>query len=67
MHPEPKYTQPPMPPIKRTKFKLNSDELIEMLPTEAKVTQDEANAIIMAARAHWFAEDGETPAAAEEE
>jgi N utilization substance protein A len=46
---------------------LASDELIEMLPTEAKVTQDEANAIIMAARAHWFAEDGETPAAAEEE
>jgi N utilization substance protein A len=45
---------------------LASDELIEMLPTEAKVTQDEANAIIMAARAHWFAEDGATPAAAAE-
>jgi transcription termination/antitermination protein NusA len=46
---------------------LASDELIEMLPPEAKVTQDEANVIIMAARAHWFAEDGATPAAAAEE
>jgi N utilization substance protein A len=46
---------------------LASDELIEMLPAEAKMTQDEANRIIMAARAHWFAEDGATPAAAEEE
>ena len=28
--PESKYANSPMPPIKRTKFKLNSDELMEM-------------------------------------
>jgi N utilization substance protein A len=32
---------------------LASDELIEMLP-EAELNMEEANAIIMAARAHWF-------------
>jgi len=37
---------------------LASDELIEIVQNVAKLTQDEANAIIMAARAHWFA-DGE--------
>jgi transcription termination/antitermination protein NusA len=42
---------------------LASDELIEIVQDVAKPSQDEANAIIMAARAHWFA-DGETAAAA---
>jgi N utilization substance protein A len=37
---------------------LASDELIEIVQNVAKLSQDEANAIIMAARAHWFA-DGE--------
>src|SRR5882762_5093378 len=37
---------------------LASDELIEIVQNVAKPSQDEANAIIMAARAHWFA-DGE--------
>jgi N utilization substance protein A len=37
---------------------LASDELIEIVQDVAKLSQDEANAIIMAARAHWFA-DGE--------
>ena len=38
---------------------LASDELIEILPA-GSMTMDEANAIIMAARAHWFPEE-ETP------
>jgi N utilization substance protein A len=38
---------------------LASDELIEIVQNVAKPSQDEANAIIMAARAHWFA-DGES-------
>ena len=38
---------------------LASDELIEMLP-EIMMNEDEANAIIMAARAHWF-DDEDTP------
>src|SRR6266568_4772856 len=42
---------------------LASDELIEIVQPIAKLSQDEANAIIMAARAHWFA-DEETAAAA---
>jgi N utilization substance protein A len=41
---------------------LASDELIEMVQAVAKPSQDEANAIIMAARAHWFA-DGDAAAA----
>jgi N utilization substance protein A len=46
---------------------LAGDELVEMLPDKAKVTLDEANAIIMRARAHWFADEpatapGATPA-----
>jgi len=36
---------------------LASDELIEIVQAVAKLTQEEANAIIMAARAHWFADD----------
>jgi transcription termination/antitermination protein NusA len=36
---------------------LASDELIEMVQAVAKLSQDEANAIIMAARAHWFADE----------
>jgi len=36
---------------------LASDELIEMAPADAGITADSANTIIMAARAHWFAED----------
>jgi N utilization substance protein A len=41
---------------------LASDELIEILGDQAPGVE-EANAIIMAARAHWF--DDETPAEAE--
>jgi N utilization substance protein A len=41
---------------------LASDELIEIVQAVAKPSQDEANAIIMAARAHWFA-DGEAATA----
>jgi N utilization substance protein A len=49
---------------------LAGDELVEMLPDKAKITQDEANAIIMRARAHWFTDDdagtaGTTPPAGE--
>jgi N utilization substance protein A len=40
---------------------LAADELIEMAPASAKLETEEANAIIMAARAHWFAD--EAPAA----
>ncbi len=35
---------------------LAGDELMEMVPL-AKLSEDQANAIIMAARAHWFADD----------
>jgi N utilization substance protein A len=46
---------------------LASDELIENVQGVAKLSQDEANAIIMAARAHWFADGGDAaPAPAEE-
>jgi transcription termination/antitermination protein NusA len=48
---------------------LASDELIEIVQAVAKLTQDEANAIIMAARAHWFADEeaaGASAAPAEE-
>jgi len=39
---------------------LAGDELVDLLPT-FKLSMDESNAIIMAARAHWFAdEDGAT-------
>ena len=40
---------------------LAADELIEMAQATVKLQEDEANAIIMAARAHWFADE---PAAA---
>ena len=40
---------------------LASDELIEIV--ERKMTNDDANAVIMAARAHWFADE---PAASDE-
>ena len=36
---------------------LASDELIEIVGTEA-LDEETANSVIMAARAHWFAEDG---------
>jgi N utilization substance protein A len=49
---------------------LASDELIEIVQGVAKLSQDEANAIIMAARAHWFADgeaaEGAVAASAEE-
>ena len=51
---------------------LASDELIEILP-EAEFTAEEADAIIMSARAHWFddedvpQEDGAEPVEAESE
>ncbi len=35
---------------------LAGDELVEIVQDSAKLTLDEANAIIMAARAHWFEE-----------
>jgi len=44
---------------------LASEELMEMLPT-AGFSEDEANTIIMAARAHWFDDEPE-PASAEDE
>jgi transcription termination/antitermination protein NusA len=36
---------------------LAGDELIEMMPANLKLEPDTANAIIMAARAHWFADE----------
>jgi N utilization substance protein A len=47
---------------------LAADELIEMAGTPAKLEEDEANTIIMAARAHWFENEPEAakkPAAGE--
>ena len=39
---------------------LAGDELVEMLPPLLKIGEDQANELIMEARAHWFAdEDGE--------
>jgi len=43
---------------------LAGDELIETLP-DAGFTEEEANAIIMAARAHWFDDEPSAEAAAE--
>jgi transcription termination/antitermination protein NusA len=37
---------------------LAGDELIEMAQPTVKLDQEQANAIIMAARAHWFADEG---------
>ena len=36
---------------------LASDELIELLKDVTKMSEEQANEIIMAARAHWFAEE----------
>jgi N utilization substance protein A len=46
---------------------LAGDELIEMVGNAAKLEPDEANAIIMAARAHWFADEATADAAAAKE
>jgi N utilization substance protein A len=46
---------------------LAGDELIEMVGNAAKLEPDEANAIIMAARAHWFADEAPADAAAAKE
>jgi N utilization substance protein A len=44
---------------------LAGDELVEAVQGSAKLGQEQANAIIMAARAHWFTEaDATKPAAA---
>ena len=43
---------------------LAGDELIEMAPL-AKLTMDQANEIIMAARAHWFADEDASKEAGE--
>jgi transcription termination/antitermination protein NusA len=40
---------------------LASDELVEMVQPGVKLDQDQANAIILAARAHWFAEAPAAP------
>jgi len=45
---------------------LAGDELIEMAGAAAKLEPDQANAIIMAARAHWFAEDATAAGASPE-
>jgi N utilization substance protein A len=45
---------------------LAGDELIEMMPANLKLEPDAANAIIMAARAHWFADEAAPAAAAGE-
>ncbi len=45
---------------------LAGDELIEMMPVNLKLEPDDANAIIMAARAHWFADEADPAAAAGE-
>ena len=36
---------------------LAGDELVEMLPPLLKMGEDQANELIMAARAHWFADE----------
>ncbi|MBV8653347.1 MAG: transcription termination/antitermination protein NusA [Alphaproteobacteria bacterium] len=45
---------------------LAGDELVEAVQSGAKLTLDEANAIIMAARAHWFEEADAASAPAQE-
>ena len=44
---------------------LAADELIEMLGEDGSITEDHANTVIMAARAHWFAEEDAAAAEAE--
>jgi N utilization substance protein A len=46
---------------------LAGDELIEMVGSAAKLELEGANAIIMAARAHWFADEAPSDAAAAKE
>jgi transcription termination/antitermination protein NusA len=43
---------------------LAADELIELAQPTVKLEEPEANAIIMAARAHWFTDDAAAPEAA---
>jgi N utilization substance protein A len=43
---------------------LAADELIEIAQGSAKLEEKDANAIIMAARAHWFADEQAAPASA---
>jgi len=45
---------------------LAADELIEVMPANLKLEPDAANAIIMAARAHWFADEAAPAEAAGE-
>src|SRR4051812_41894133 len=42
---------------------LAGEELVKLLPDKAKITIEEANAIIMRARAHWFADEATGDAA----
>ena len=42
---------------------LASDELIELLKDVTKMSEEQANEIIMAARAHWFADEDAAPEA----
>ena len=42
---------------------LAGDELIETLKDAVRITEEQANTIIMAARAHWFADEDEGKAA----
>ena len=41
-------------------------ELIDTLKDAVRITEDQANGIIMAARAHWFADEDEASAESEE-
>jgi len=45
---------------------LAGDELIETLKDAVRLTEEQANTIIMAARAHWFADEETGPAEGEE-
>ena len=36
---------------------LAGDELMELMPANLKLEAEAANAIVMAARAHWFADE----------
>src|ERR1700733_4138895 len=46
---------------------LAGDELIETLKDAVRITEEQANTIIMAARAHWFADEDEGKAAEAED
>jgi N utilization substance protein A len=45
---------------------LASDELIETLKDAVRLTEEQANSIIMAARAHWFADEDDAAGEGEE-